>query len=348
MKKILQYTISLIIAGALFWYVYKEHDISELLSVFKQANPVWILISVAVSLVSHYSRGLRWGLALKPLGYNTSNFRIFMATLSAYFANAVVPRMGEVVRCSVLYKTERVPVKVSFGAVITERALDMIVFLALASTMFLMEFDKVSGFVFKLIDDGSDQMVNKFIILGVLGISGLAVLALMVIFRNRLRQLPLYHKVVDFISGFADGLTSIRKMSTKDQFLYVVHTANIWFMYYLMSYLLFFASDTTADLGMRCAFAAMMMGGLGMIIPTPGGAGSYHLLVTQTLIAYGLTEMEAGAFAFLMHGSQTLSIVFFGGLSLIISNQIGRKKSKEAPQPTDDKSIPLQESSNNR
>lgn len=264
---------------------------------------------------------------LTPLGYHPTSSNMFMAVMSGYFANIIFPRMGEVTRCGLLQKTSKVPAKISFGAVITERIIDLIVFGFLTTLMLVLEFDQISDFLFGTLQSSADTLTEKLTILGLIALSGCILIALAIFNRHKLRRLPFYEKVVNFIKGLADGVTSIRKMNKTSQVWYVAHTINIWAMYYLMSYLLFFASDVTEHLSLGAGLSATMMGGLGMIVPTPGGTGSYHLFVTNTLMAYGLIEANASSFAFLMHSTQTLSILFFGGLSILIANIISRRDS---------------------
>jgi hypothetical protein len=61
------------------------------------------------------------------------------------------------------------------------------------------------------------------------------------------------------------------------------------------------------------------IGGLGMAAPVQGGIGVFHLLVSSTLLLYGLTRESGMAYALLLHTSQTLLVVLMGGLSFLIS-----------------------------
>ena len=101
----------------------EKHQIVESIL---NANGFWIAISLVASLLSHYFRTIRWKLLLKPLGYNPKTSNTFFAVMVGYLANFAIYRMGEVTRCGLLTKYEKVPFTVSFGSVIAERALDMI------------------------------------------------------------------------------------------------------------------------------------------------------------------------------------------------------------------------------
>jgi glycosyltransferase 2 family protein len=61
------------------------------------------------------------------------------------------------------------------------------------------------------------------------------------------------------------------------------------------------------------------IGGLGMAAPVQGGIGVFHLLVSSSLLLYGLTKESGMAYALLLHTSQTLLVVLMGGISFLVS-----------------------------
>ncbi len=318
-QSVLKYLFFLGVAALLLFYVYRNQQWSEIQANLAKANFFWIGVSVASAVMSHVSRALRWKIALRPFGFQVSGFRAFLAVFIGYFANLFVPRMGEVARCGILRKTDQVPVVASFGAVITERVFDLFILMTLTATVVLLEFDKVGAFLLQRLALGSETLPS-YLLPALLGVSllGLLLLSLLYSQRKRIQQLPFYHKIADFIIGLKEGLLSVTKLTRRERAWYLLHTAVIWIMYYTMTYVLFFTQAETSDLGMLCALSVFIMGGIGIVIPTPGGVGSYHLFVGVTLMAYGLGETESKAFAFLMHSAQSLAILFFGGLSLLI------------------------------
>jgi uncharacterized membrane protein YbhN (UPF0104 family) len=92
----------------------------------------------------------------------------------------------------------------------------------------------------------------------------------------------------------------------------------IWVLYYLMSYTLFFAMPATADLGPLAGLTILVVGSLGMAAPTPGGIGSFHLLVGQVALLYGLTSQDGQVLATFIHGVSTIMIIILGILSLLV------------------------------
>ena len=323
---VVKYLISLSIAIGLFWYVYRKQDMSELFNGLSDAKPFWLVMSGFAALFSHWSRGYRWGIALKPLGYQAKKPILFMAVMIGYFANFFVPRLGEVVRCGMLKRIEQIPINVSFGAVVAERAIDLVILFILTVTTFLIEFDKIGAFVIDQFAEKSGLMANKVLLLAIpAGLFFLA-LALAFLFRKKIMQTALFAKVKEFLMGMKEGLFSIRQMKTSSRFYYVLHTLNIWLMYYVMTYILFFSLEITSNLSMMCGLTVLIMGAIGMVLPSPGGVGTYHAFVTASLIAYGLDNLVGGQFAFLMHGVQTITVILTGGVCFLIVLLIYKKK----------------------
>jgi glycosyltransferase 2 family protein len=67
----------------------------------------WVIFPVLlILLLSHYIRALRWKILMEPLGYTPSTFNTFAVVMIGYLVNSGVPRLGEVVKCTLLAKYE--------------------------------------------------------------------------------------------------------------------------------------------------------------------------------------------------------------------------------------------------
>lgn len=336
LKNILRYGLALAAAAALFAYLYRDQDLDAMLDKFSKVEYSWIFLSIAISIISHISRGWRWVIALRPLGYNTSPFKAFLAVMIGYIANLVLPRAGEVARCAVFRRMERVPVGVSFGAVVAERILDLLILISLVSLTVVLEFERIGGFLTDKIGasaEGLQSKVGLLIGLGIIGLGGLITLFLM---RKRLKKLPLYGKIKSFLSEIRQGLTSILKLSPAEKTAFVFHTLVIWVMYYLMTYVLFFCMEETSALGFAPGMIVLIMGGIGMAVPVQGGIGTYHLFVTYGLLTFGVDEEIGKYFSFLTHSSQTLMVIIVGGLSFLLSTLLARNVESGDKSPEDD------------
>ena len=93
-----------------------------------------------------------------------------------------------------------------------------------------------------------------------------------------------------------------------------------------MTYVCFFAIKETSHLTFLDGLYITIIGGLGMIVPSQGGIGSYHLAVKTGLTGIGIAAQPALMFAFAVHTAQTLMTILFGIISSISLISSKRKK----------------------
>jgi hypothetical protein len=319
---VLKYSLLLSVSGLLMWYAVQGQDLNSIGRSVREANYSWLIITMVLSALGYFSRAYRWKMQITPTGHQPSYWDVYHAMMVGYLANLVLPRMGEVIRCTVLQRTSQVPVQVSLGTVVTERVIDVMVLLGLLGATLLLDFKTFWTFVTdKLLGGRYDELARNrtpLLIAGVIILVLLAVLAY-TLFQNleRLRQNALFNKVVIFVKGLLAGVFSILKLENKGLFL--LHTLFTWAVYYFMDYLAFFCFPATYDLGMRAGLAVLTFGAFGMAAPVAGGIGPFHVMVQGILLAYGISKDAGIAYALVVHGSQTLLVVLMGGISFAIS-----------------------------
>lgn len=318
---ILKYSVTLGIAALLLWYVYKDFSFESLKRQFLNINYYWISFSIIIALTSHYLRAYRWNILLEPLGYHLKTSRTFIAVMVGYFANNLVPRLGEVTRCGILKRNDNVSMTSAFGSVIAERALDLLILIIVASIIFPIEFDKLNHFI---INNFQDKIPNiesiyglAFTALGIILAIALLIFILFKLFRDKLHRNPTYLKIREFIRELLNGFLSIRKI--KNQIGFWLSTIGIWLLYYLMLVVVFYAYPPTSDLDLLAGITILIMSGLGMSAPVQGGIGVFHILVSGVLVLYGISAEEGKVFALIAHSTQFLTIMVFGGISFVIS-----------------------------
>jgi uncharacterized protein (TIRG00374 family) len=322
MKQALRYIISLGLAGGLIWYVFKDINLSEMLDRFARSDWRWIALSCLFLLMAHVTRAWRWAMLMEPLGYKPTLMNSTVSVLTGYFANYIVPRMGEVTRCGTLYRLEKVPVNLSFGTVVAERIFDVLVLLLLIGLNFILEFERLSTFFTdffqsKVSSDNSGS--GSLIWIG----AGVVIAGILIVFytlrnnelQQKLMRNGLVSKIVAFAKGMLEGLLSIRQL--KNPGLFIFSTLLIWVLYYFVSYVLFFCIPETADLGPLAGLTLLVVGAIGMTAPTQGGIGAYHLLVGNVMILYGLSQNDGVTLATFIHGAQMLFMLATGAIAFI-------------------------------
>ncbi|MEO6284797.1 MAG: lysylphosphatidylglycerol synthase transmembrane domain-containing protein [Dyadobacter sp.] len=324
MKNVLRYTISLVLAGGLIWFVFKDINLSEMLDRFAKSDWRWIAVSCFFLLCAHVTRAWRWGMLMEPLGHKPKLVNSSVSVLTGYFANYIVPRMGEVTRCGTLYRLEGIPVNLSFGTVVAERIFDVIILLLMIGLNFILEFDRLSTFFtdfFQSKIGGSQAGTGSGMLLGIL-VGGLILVAVAgfilfknIALRNKLQQNAIIAKIVTFAQGMLEGLLSVRKLRSPG--LFILSTLMIWVLYYLISYVLFFCIPETSDLGPLAGLTLLVVGAIGMTAPTQGGIGAYHLLVGNVMVLYGLSQNDGITLATFIHGAQMIFMLLVGALAFL-------------------------------
>jgi uncharacterized protein (TIRG00374 family) len=278
-----------------------------------------------LAVSSHYLRAYRWNLLIEPLGYqNLKTSRTFLAVMVGYFANLFIPRMGEITRCGILKKTDDVAITSSFGTVIAERLLDMLILIFLIFFGFLVQYNKLANFM-QTHFMGNQKNIMHYATIGliVLVVLSFIVITIFIVFREQLRRNPLILKIRGILRELAEGLVSIR--SIKNKWGFWLSTLLIWLFYYLMAYIVFFAIPETSNLSPLAGLSVLIMGGLGMSAPVQGGFGTYHIFVSSILALYGIAPEDGKFFAFLLHTSQFLTVLLVGAISFVISLLLTKK-----------------------
>lgn len=294
-------------------------DKNQILESFRNADYYWVILGMAIGLGSHWVRALRWNLLINTFTEAPRTKTTFLAVMSGYLANLAVPRLGELTRCSILYRTDKVPVQKSLGTVITERSIDLFTFILLFVVTLMIQYKALKGYVDERIFPGFQDKImsathsrNLFFILFALALMLIA----FVLLRRKLAGVPLFAKVINIIKGFWHGILSVFKM--QKPWLFLVYTVAIWTMYFFMIYLCFFSLSATNHLGIGAGLAVLTLGTIGIIV-TPGGIGLYPIIVAETLLLYGSEYRDGFALGWITWTSQTVMIILFGTLSLVIS-----------------------------
>ncbi len=309
--------------GILFIYLFL-HNLSpeqrkEILRAMGRANYLWIIVSMIIGILSHASRARRWIILMEPLGHKPNYANVFLAVFIGYFANLAFPRLGEVSRCGVLARYEKIPFNQSFGTVITERALDMAVFILLFFINLALQFHLISHYVdehvytplYQKAEQAGHVSLLKWIIL--LGIG--AILFLLFSFRRRFYHLKTVQKLRAMGKGLWEGIWAIRHINKPAEF--IIHTLLIWVAYFLMAWVVFFSLKETASLGFNAGLAVLVFGSVGIIV-VQGGIGVYPAIVAETLVLYQIAAPTGYAMGWLLWTAQTLMVIIMGAAALLI------------------------------
>jgi uncharacterized protein (TIRG00374 family) len=323
------------IAVLLIWLATKDitaEEKSNIKAALQQANYFWIGLSVIISGLSHYFRAVRWKILLEPMGHHPKTSTTFFSVMVGYLANLALPRVGEVTRCGILTRYEKVPFVQGFGTVIAERALDVICVIVLFFMTLGIEFEKIYGIaddlIFSNVSAKFHALMQKQLFVICAAIVLLLGIAGFFYFRKKIRAM-MSEKITGFITGLWEGLLSVKKVNRP--FLFILHTILIWLMYILQVYVCFFAFSELSGLSFVVAMVITVFGSLAVVV-VPGGTGMYQIIVIQILTTvYFISRPASFAFAWAVWVSQIVLILVVGFLSLILLPALN--KTKEMPQP---------------
>lgn len=334
-KSIIQFIVLLSIGILLIWLSISgitPEQKKEIITAFQTANYFWIILAMVVSFFSHFLRAYRWNYLLKPVGHKTNLLNATCHVLVGYFANYGIPRMGEISRCTLASKYDKVPFEVAFGTVITERIIDFILFLVIFVLTLAFQFTELIGLANQLIFDklrlkfsGISQDPLKLIITGIIIV---VIVAAFFFLRKKFSQL-LKGKLGGIIKGMAEGIGSIRKMESPVQFILL--SLMIWACYFYSLYVCFFALPGTSHLGQKECLTLLLFGTFGVMF-SPGGLGAYPAIVGGILLyTFNIDVVSAFALPWLSWTSQFILVVLLGVASLIVLPLYNRKRDVVSP-----------------
>jgi len=312
---ILQYLVFLGLGVFLVWWSIKDINSDKWAEIrmslknarFYLALPVFIIL-----LSSHFVRALRWRLLIEPLGYKPDKTNTFLVVMIGYLANQAFPRLGEVLKCTLLARYEKIPADKLVGTIILERLIDALSLILVFSITLIIQpglYSKLADNVFNVAGDEEIKNIRGYVlVLILLGIIVVMIAAWMIIKKKNFNDLR--HAIQRIGQRIWMGLGAVRHLKKKGQFL--VLTLLLWVLYLSGGYIGFHALHETEHYGIKEAFTVLSAGSIGMII-TPGGIGAYAYLIEATMQLYGLQQSIAVAFGWLLWIAQTV-IILIGGL----------------------------------
>lgn len=287
LRNIIQTLFFTVLGFAFIWWFWTKLETGEKTQIWdslKQTNYLWFTLAIAISLFSHYVRALRWRLMSETFSCKVSRTNSFLAVMSGYLTNLAVPRLGEVVRCTMLKQSDGIPIEKSLGTIVTERIIDMILFAILLLTTMVIQKDLLFNYIEKNLNLNVDNLIQLFII----GIVVLViVVALFLAFKRKIQHNKTYNKTKDLIKGFLEGIKSIFKL--KNPWLFIFYSILIWALWILGTFVCFQCLNETDILTPIQALVTTVLGAFGPMI-TPGGIGLQPAIFAEVLETYTISR----------------------------------------------------------
>ncbi len=319
LKTVLQLLVFALLGSGVIWYMFRQMNAAQkdqMRESVRHLRYSMIPLFIGATLLSDWSRAKRWQLMLRPLGTTPGTVNTVLSVVIGYLVNLVPPRAGEVAKCTVLARYEKIPADKMIGTIVAERAWDAVCLLLIilggltwqASVM----SDTARTSLMEHLPKGQSLALMAGLLIGFAG-------ALFAVYRYRPGS-----RISRFIHGLADGVSSIWRIRERGSFLF--HTCLIWTCFVIQILIGFYALPGTSGLGIGPAVMVLIFGSVAMIA-SPGGLGLYPFLTALILTSgYGVSEADAQAFGWVTWGMMTAVIILLGIGGLLILPVYNRRK----------------------
>lgn len=322
LKSTLMIVVSLVFAIFFMWLALRDLEFEKIKRSLSRANYFWVLVSAFFAILAYVFRAVRWNLLLEPMGYKIRNSNAFLSIAFGYMMNLTIPRSGEVARATALFGVEKIPVEKSFATIVIERVVDLCFMLLFLLLTLIFNGEKLSLFWRNLAGDQdffdflSEKLENVNWLMIIAGLLGLMLVGLALMRFNQ--------KILGIVKNIFEGLLSVFKM--KERLKFLLYSVGIWGCYFLSAFVVCFALEETAGFGIGDGFLIITAGTLGMMVPTSGGAGSFHfavkLAIAGIFVSMGQSQEwgeEIGmSYALISHTMQLVCMLMAGLIAMPI------------------------------
>lgn len=305
----------------LVWLLFRKVDFRQSLDIIRQGVDYgWILAAMGLSVFSHIFRAMRWRLQFDALGIRSSLMEVTCSIFGCYALNLLVPRLGELWRCTFIAHRSGAPLTKVVGSMVADRLSDTAMVLLITLFTFVVAASALAAFMARYpVGEGVLHLVMS----PVFWCCCLAVVALAWWALRRFRDTQVVVKLKKWVAEMWNGFSVVVTMPGKCRF--VLLTFALWGCYFLQLYVAMFAFDFTRALCMESALAfglvpclvAFVLSSIGMAVPSNGGLGPWNIAVMFGLAIYGIPDVQGAAFSILVWSGQTVMLVLLGVFTAI-------------------------------
>ncbi len=310
----------------LLYFAFRNTNFDEVMRIIRHISIFWLLVFIVVWFLSHVFRAYRWKVLIRSVKPGTSLLNLLGATFVGYSVNLVVPRLGELYRPLFLGRWEDISRSSMIGTIIVERVIDVLVLgISVLISVVIYPGNLLEEF----------KWLKTTIVLGFAGIFAIILFIVLIVkFKDKFYNIIL-NWVGKFSGSLAKKLTRIFSLLTegfstlktpKDYALTLLLSVIIMLLYASTSYFAFYMMrmNELQDVTFAMAWIVMSISAFGIIIPTPGSIGSYHLITISVLtVLFGFDNDTSSAFAIVTH---LVNSVMFVVVTVILSAVINKRQ----------------------
>ncbi|CAN5609025.1 lysylphosphatidylglycerol synthase transmembrane domain-containing protein [soil metagenome] len=326
--------------GALLLYLaLRGVDLATVGQALRDAEWWWAVPLTIVVLLSHWLRAWRWRLLLSAADVRgITTVQAFSSLMVGYMANYAAPRFGEIARCAHLGARTRTAFSTSLGTVVSERLLDVLVLiLAILSIPVLLAGELAP--VMALFRPSIEVVQDSPFLWGATLVAALVTLMLLfalgrrLLARVRASERPSVLRFREAGARFKGGLFSLLRV--RERATVALITLAMWFCYAIMAYipLVMLGISQVYALSLVDAWVLMVVGSAALIVPSPGGTGSYHYVTVQAMmLLFAVAPEPAATYALLTHAAQLILYALVGVIILSVQ-RVSLRALLQRPDP---------------
>ena len=319
---------------AIFFALFVEFDL--IWDVLKEANYVYLAPSLVLYFLAVWFRTARWKILLRPL-IGKPKRNVYSVVVVGYMANNLIPvRIGEVVRSYYLSIRESCSTASAFGTVAVERATDVLALLFIFAVAGLMGTVGVERAVGDISSDvpGGAPVLAAIALLPFLIVAGVVVI---ISTASATRVLGWVAKTLFFVSTelrrklleiagkLLEGLTVIDSLSGLTRaFLW---SLPVWASEAAMYYLIALGFDLRPIFDSQTEFVAAILvftaaANLAGVLPSTAGSwGPFDFFGAAALVALGVGQELAAAYALTVHVALWVPPTAVGAILLVLDGR---------------------------
>lgn len=350
MKHVKRLLIVGIVAVLLLFFL-KDLDFKSVMENIKHVNVLYLVLFVMGLYLQYFLRAWRWGILLKPHKDKIPLMTLYNYTVIGFMINIILPgKVGEAARGVLLAQEIEIPRSYGLASVLLERLIDFLMiivifwgslfFLSVEQTQHFGNLKQISFYIFPFV-------VLLFVFFYFINSRRMAkplewiITTLAKVLPSRLRERAVEsgHR---FVKGLRLNLSFFNTVKLMAASLIVWLFLLPWYWLMMKAFTVMppdQAGRAISDIGLLESvpyFSAIVVSAS---IPTPGMAGSFHVVSQQTLdTIYHVNKVHADAYTILVYFLIMLvmivpgAIAFFKkGITLDTIRSI-RKKKKEGDE----------------
>lgn len=296
-KRMLMFALSLGVSAVFLVLAFRGLRPEDAWDAIRQAQFGWLVVGFAISFAVRLVVTRRWKYLIdgvQPVPFT----RLYELVNIGYMGNNIYPfRAGEVLRCVLLQRSHKVPIAQSGVSILVERAFDGIV---------MVTFVLVGLIALNL---ESDVLRNGAAVTGVWFLA-----AVLMFFFLALRP-SLFRRVAGWVAKRLPDRIGARILQLTDDIINgtvglsrprdlfgAVGTSYLTWMIEALAYTAVAVAFNVVPVNYMLMLIVVGAVNLGQIIPSsPGGVGVFEYFASTVLIAFGVPQADAVAYALLAH-----------------------------------------------